>query len=218
MLAFCTAWLWYFRREYVFPRALVILPGAVLLIFLLNAVRIAALVLIGDAGICEDCVRRVPFPSRVDCIQPGGFWCRIRRQAQRLAESHRVDRRRSLRMRPRPIWCRCWRSWRPAWWRMHCRQDSTYCIRFACCARWPYCGLSPWLWACDWDSAGAAWRPARPSLRYGRHSRTLSARRRPSRTTWPSCPRRCKRLGLFVARRRRSSPSRSPKNWRIGAI
>ena len=50
MLAFCTAWLWYFRREYVFPRALIIVPSAVLLVFLLNAVRIAALVLIGDAG------------------------------------------------------------------------------------------------------------------------------------------------------------------------
>jgi exosortase E/protease (VPEID-CTERM system) len=50
MLAFCTAWLWYFRREYVFPRALIIVPIAVLLIFLLNTVRIAALVLIGDAG------------------------------------------------------------------------------------------------------------------------------------------------------------------------
>jgi exosortase E/protease (VPEID-CTERM system) len=50
MLAFCTAWLWYFRREYVFPRALIIVPIAVLVIFLLNTVRIAALVLIGDAG------------------------------------------------------------------------------------------------------------------------------------------------------------------------
>jgi len=50
MLAFCTAWLWYFRREYVFPRALIIVPIAVLLIFLLNTVRIAALVLMGDAG------------------------------------------------------------------------------------------------------------------------------------------------------------------------
>jgi exosortase E/protease (VPEID-CTERM system) len=50
MLAFCAAWLWYFRREYIFPRALLILPVAVVLIFLLNAVRIAALVLIGDAG------------------------------------------------------------------------------------------------------------------------------------------------------------------------
>jgi exosortase E/protease (VPEID-CTERM system) len=50
MLVFCATWLWYFRREYYFPRALIIVPAAVLLIFLLNAVRIAALVLIGDAG------------------------------------------------------------------------------------------------------------------------------------------------------------------------
>jgi exosortase E/protease (VPEID-CTERM system) len=50
MLAFCGAWLWYFRREYIFPRALIIVPIAVVLIFLLNSVRIAALVLIGHAG------------------------------------------------------------------------------------------------------------------------------------------------------------------------
>lgn len=50
MLAFCSAWLWYFRREYVFPRALIIFPIAVLAIFLLNSLRIAALVLLGDAG------------------------------------------------------------------------------------------------------------------------------------------------------------------------
>ena len=50
MLAFCTAWLWYFRREYIFPRALIIAPIAALVIFLLNTVRIGALLLIGDAG------------------------------------------------------------------------------------------------------------------------------------------------------------------------
>lgn len=50
MLVFCTAWLWYFRREYYFPRALIIIPGAVALVFLLNTLRIVALVLIGDAG------------------------------------------------------------------------------------------------------------------------------------------------------------------------
>jgi exosortase E/protease (VPEID-CTERM system) len=50
MLVFCTAWLWYFRREYIFPRALIILPIAVLIIFILNAVRIAAILLIGAAG------------------------------------------------------------------------------------------------------------------------------------------------------------------------
>jgi exosortase E/protease (VPEID-CTERM system) len=50
MLAFCAAWLWIYRRDYFFPRAFIIVPSAVVLIFLLNAVRIAALVLIGNAG------------------------------------------------------------------------------------------------------------------------------------------------------------------------
>jgi exosortase E/protease (VPEID-CTERM system) len=50
MLAFCMAWLWYFRRQYIFPRALIIVPIAMLLIFLLNTVRIAALLLIANAG------------------------------------------------------------------------------------------------------------------------------------------------------------------------
>jgi exosortase E/protease (VPEID-CTERM system) len=50
MLVFCAAWLWYFRDEYRFPRALFIVPIALLLIFFLNAVRIAALLMIGDAG------------------------------------------------------------------------------------------------------------------------------------------------------------------------
>ena len=50
MLAFCATWLWYFRREYRFPRALIIVPVAALLAFVLNVLRIAALVAIGDAG------------------------------------------------------------------------------------------------------------------------------------------------------------------------
>jgi len=50
MLIFCVSWLWYFRREYFMPRALLIIPGAVCLIFLLNSVRIALLLMIGDAG------------------------------------------------------------------------------------------------------------------------------------------------------------------------
>jgi exosortase E/protease (VPEID-CTERM system) len=50
MLAFCATWLWYFRGEYRFPRALTIVPVALLLAFLLNVLRIAALVAIGDAG------------------------------------------------------------------------------------------------------------------------------------------------------------------------
>jgi exosortase E/protease (VPEID-CTERM system) len=50
MLAFCGAWLWLFRREYYFPRVLIVVPIGVLVAFLLNGVRIAAIMLIGDAG------------------------------------------------------------------------------------------------------------------------------------------------------------------------
>jgi exosortase E/protease (VPEID-CTERM system) len=50
MLAFCATWLWFFRREFRFPRALIIVPVAALLAFFLNVLRIAALVAIGDAG------------------------------------------------------------------------------------------------------------------------------------------------------------------------
>jgi exosortase E/protease (VPEID-CTERM system) len=50
ILAFSAAWLVYFRREYIFPRALVIIPIGIILIFSLNVLRIAALMLIGDRG------------------------------------------------------------------------------------------------------------------------------------------------------------------------
>lgn len=53
MLAFCCAWLVYFRKEYIFPRALLLIPTGLLLIFLLNVVRIAGLVVIGNAGYPE---------------------------------------------------------------------------------------------------------------------------------------------------------------------
>ena len=50
MLAFSSAWLLWFRSEYVFPRALVLIPASIVAIFALNVVRIAVLILIGDAG------------------------------------------------------------------------------------------------------------------------------------------------------------------------
>jgi exosortase E/protease (VPEID-CTERM system) len=50
ILAFTVAWLIYFRREYIFPRSLLLIPAGLLMIFSLNILRIAALVLIGDAG------------------------------------------------------------------------------------------------------------------------------------------------------------------------
>jgi exosortase E/protease (VPEID-CTERM system) len=50
MLMFCSAWLILFRSEYRFPRALLLIPAGLALIFMLNVVRIATLVLIGHAG------------------------------------------------------------------------------------------------------------------------------------------------------------------------
>jgi exosortase E/protease (VPEID-CTERM system) len=50
LLVFGTMWLVLFRRESRFPQALVLLPLGIVTLFLLNAVRITALVLIGNAG------------------------------------------------------------------------------------------------------------------------------------------------------------------------
>jgi exosortase E/protease (VPEID-CTERM system) len=50
MLAFSGAWLLYFRHEYIFPRAFLLIPASIAAIFALNVVRLAALMLIGDAG------------------------------------------------------------------------------------------------------------------------------------------------------------------------
>jgi len=50
MLAFCAVLLLLFRKEFIFPRALILVPAGLLLSFALNVVRIAALVLIGSAG------------------------------------------------------------------------------------------------------------------------------------------------------------------------
>jgi len=53
MLAFGVVWLCLFRKECRFPQALLLLPAGVVVIYLLNAVRIAALILIGNAGARE---------------------------------------------------------------------------------------------------------------------------------------------------------------------
>jgi exosortase E/protease (VPEID-CTERM system) len=53
IFVFLVAWLWYFRNEYRFPRALLLIPFGVALMFALNAMRIAVLVLIGNAGYDE---------------------------------------------------------------------------------------------------------------------------------------------------------------------
>jgi len=50
ILAFGCAWLLYYRKEYIFPNALLLLPAGVMLIFALNVLRIATLFLIGNSG------------------------------------------------------------------------------------------------------------------------------------------------------------------------
>jgi exosortase E/protease (VPEID-CTERM system) len=50
MLVFGALWLSFFHQEYRFPRALLLIPVGMALMFLLNSVRIAALILIGNAG------------------------------------------------------------------------------------------------------------------------------------------------------------------------
>jgi exosortase E/protease (VPEID-CTERM system) len=50
ILAFTALWLVLFRKECRFPNALVLLPAGVVIMYLLNAARIAALIAIGDAG------------------------------------------------------------------------------------------------------------------------------------------------------------------------
>jgi CAAX prenyl protease-like protein len=50
ILAFAVVWLLLFHRECRFPQSLVLVPAGVVVLFLLNAVRLAALILIGNAG------------------------------------------------------------------------------------------------------------------------------------------------------------------------
>jgi exosortase E/protease (VPEID-CTERM system) len=50
MLAFGSVWLWLFRGEVRFPRALLLIPAGVAALYLLNTARVAGLVLIGNAG------------------------------------------------------------------------------------------------------------------------------------------------------------------------
>jgi exosortase E/protease (VPEID-CTERM system) len=50
ILAFTIGWLWFLRREWRFPRALLLIPFGVAAIWIFNAVRVAGLVMIGIAG------------------------------------------------------------------------------------------------------------------------------------------------------------------------
>jgi len=50
VFVFTVIWLCYFRKESRFPQALLLVPGALACVWLLNIVRICAIILIGNAG------------------------------------------------------------------------------------------------------------------------------------------------------------------------
>jgi exosortase E/protease (VPEID-CTERM system) len=50
VLVFTVVWLWYFRKENRFPQSLLLVPCALGFVWLLNIVRICAIILIGNAG------------------------------------------------------------------------------------------------------------------------------------------------------------------------
>jgi len=50
MVVFSASWLWLFRRECRFPRALLLIPAGITILWAFNVFRIAALFLIGNAG------------------------------------------------------------------------------------------------------------------------------------------------------------------------
>jgi exosortase E/protease (VPEID-CTERM system) len=66
VLVFTVAWLWYLRKEFRFPHALLLIPCALACVWTLNILRIAALVLIGNAGAAE--VAMVGFHSQAGWI------------------------------------------------------------------------------------------------------------------------------------------------------
>ncbi len=66
VLAFTTIWLWYFRKESRFPQALLLIPCALVCVWLLNVFRISAIVLIGNAGYGE--IAMVGFHSQAGWI------------------------------------------------------------------------------------------------------------------------------------------------------
>ncbi len=66
VLVFTVLWLWYFRKESRFPQALLLIPCALICVWLLNIVRLSALILIGSAGAGD--VAMVGFHSQAGWI------------------------------------------------------------------------------------------------------------------------------------------------------
>jgi exosortase E/protease (VPEID-CTERM system) len=91
MLAFSSAWLLFFRHEYIFPRALLLIPASIAAIFALNVFRIAALMLIGDAGFPD--VALYGFHSQAGWITFNAVACALVLLSRRSTWLNRMARR-----------------------------------------------------------------------------------------------------------------------------
>jgi len=87
ILVFTLLWLWFFRRETRFPRAFLLIPCALACAFVLNVVRISALILIGNAGAPE--VAFVGFHSQAGWIAFTLVALTFSMATQRLAWFHK---------------------------------------------------------------------------------------------------------------------------------
>jgi exosortase E/protease (VPEID-CTERM system) len=88
MLAFTVAWLLYFRREYLFPRALLLIPAGLAAMFALNVLRIAALMLIGYAGFPD--VASYGFHSQAGWIAFNSVACALAFLSRRISWFNRT--------------------------------------------------------------------------------------------------------------------------------
>jgi exosortase E/protease (VPEID-CTERM system) len=89
ILAFTSAWLWYFRKECRFPQALLLIPCALVCIWAMNVVRICLLFFIGDE-ISSD-VAMVGFHSRAGWIAFTAIALAFSLATQRLAWVRRAQ-------------------------------------------------------------------------------------------------------------------------------
>jgi exosortase E/protease (VPEID-CTERM system) len=94
ILAFSVSWLLYFRHEYIFPRALLLIPASIAAIFALNVVRIASLILIGDAGFADVAV--YGFHSQAGWIAFNAVACGLVLISRRSAWLNRTAARSSV--------------------------------------------------------------------------------------------------------------------------
>ena len=114
MVLFSVLWLWFFRGDYKFPQALVLIPIGVSVIFLLNVLRIAGLILIGNAGAAV--IALGGFHSQAGWIAFNGVALAVASFARRapwLSSGRKPAVMDGPKHIPTPILRPSWQSWPP---------------------------------------------------------------------------------------------------------